>query len=348
MKSRISRQSKRVVQALAITAGVALLAPAAQAQQLNLLCNASIDWCELMKNKFEAESGIKTNMSRRSSGESYAQVRAEASNPKIDVWWAGTGDPHLQAAAEGLTEVYKSPTLPKLQPWAQKVADASGNRTVGIYLGALGFSYNDKMLAAKKVPAPKCWADLADPKYKDEVQMPDPNSSGTAYTMLATLVQLMGEEKAFTFMKNMHKNVNQYTKSGVAPSQAVGRGETLIGISFMHDLLIPKLGGFPVTLVTPCEGTGYEIGSMSIIKGARNMTEAKKFYEFALRPDIQSMGPQAKSYQIPSHSEAKVPAEAIKPADVKLIDYDQAKYGSTAVRKALLSRWGNEVSGAPK
>ena len=149
-------------------------------------------------------------------------------------------------------------------------------------------------------------------------------------------------------MKAMHKNVNQYTKSGVAPSQAVGRGETLIGISFMHDLIVPKLGGFPVTLVAPCEGTGYEIGSMSIIKGARNMTEAKRFYEFALRPDIQSLAPSVKAYQIPSHIEAKVSAESIKSTDVKLIDYDQVKYGSTEVRKRLLKRWSDEVSGAPR
>ena len=341
--------SKRITTLAALVASAfCLAAPNAQAQNLNLLCSATIDWCELMKNKFEAETGIKTSMTRRSSGESYAQVRAEAANPKIDVWWAGTGDPHLQAAGEGLTEVYKSPTLPKLQPWANKVAEASGNRTVGIYLGALGYAYNDKMLASKKLAAPKCWSDLADPKYKDEVQMPDPNSSGTAYTMLATLVQLMGEEKAFAFMKSMHKNVNQYTKSGVAPSQAVGRGETLIGISFMHDLIVPKLGGFPVTLVAPCEGTGYEIGSMSIIKGARNMTEAKRFYEFALRPDIQSLAPSVKAYQIPSHVDAKVSAESIKPSNVKLIDYDQVKYGSTEVRKRLLTRWSNEISGAPR
>ena len=45
--------------------------------------------------------------------------------------------------------------------------------------------------------------------------------------------------------KNLHKNVNQYTKSGIAPSQAVGRGETAVGISFMHDLMIAKVGGFP-------------------------------------------------------------------------------------------------------
>ena len=115
MFNRIKRSGAVVA---TVFATLLLAAPAAQAQQLNLLCNATIDWCELMKNKFEAETGIKTNMVRRSSGESYAQVRAESANPKTDIWWGGTGDPHLQAAAEGLTEVYKSPMLAKQQPWS--------------------------------------------------------------------------------------------------------------------------------------------------------------------------------------------------------------------------------------
>jgi iron(III) transport system substrate-binding protein len=78
------------------------------------------------------------------------------------------------------------------------------------------------------------------------------------------------------------------------------------------------------------------------------MTEAKRFYEFALRADIQSLAASAKAFQIPSNVDAKVPPEAIKASDVKLIDYDQAKYGSSAVRKALLTRWTNEISGAPR
>ena len=32
-------------------------------------------------------------MVRLSSGETYAKIRAEARNPKTDIWWAGTGRP---------------------------------------------------------------------------------------------------------------------------------------------------------------------------------------------------------------------------------------------------------------
>ena len=48
--------------------------------------------------------------------------------------------------------------------------------------------------------------------------------------------------------------------------------------------------GAPMKVVAPCEGTGYEIGSMSIIKGARNLDNAKKWYDWALTPEAQEIG----------------------------------------------------------
>ena len=171
---------------------------------------------------FEKATGIKVLMTRKSSGEFYAQIKAEAANPRGDIWWGGTGDPHLQAAEEGLTDAYKSPRLAELQDWAVRQAEAAKFRTVGIYAGALGYSYNTTELAKRKLPEPKCWADLVKPEYKDEVQVANPNSSGTSYTMLATLVQIMGEDKAFDYLKALHKNINQYTKSGAAPGARGG------------------------------------------------------------------------------------------------------------------------------
>ena len=90
---------------LAITSIVALTAgvSAAQADKLTLYCSAQEDWCQLMARSFEDATGVDVNMTRKSSGETFAQIKAESANPKGDVWWGGTGDPHLQAAEEGLT-----------------------------------------------------------------------------------------------------------------------------------------------------------------------------------------------------------------------------------------------------
>jgi iron(III) transport system substrate-binding protein len=79
--------------------------------RLTYYCSTDMPWCELMKKEFEKRTGIRVSMTRASSGETLTKIRAEKSNPKGDVWWGGTGDPHLQAAEEGLTQAYNSPKL---------------------------------------------------------------------------------------------------------------------------------------------------------------------------------------------------------------------------------------------
>ena len=334
------------IAALALTL---LIAPDANAQgSINVLCSVQQEWCTLLAATFQKDTGIRVAVTQKGSGEGMAQVAAEKANPKLDVWFGGTGDPHLQAAEQDLTQPYKSPRLGELHAWAQKQAESSGYKTVGIYAGALGFGYNTELLAKKKLPAPACWKDLLRPELRDDIQMANPNASGTAYTAIATLVQVMGEEAAFAYLKELHKNISAYPKSGTGPIKAVARGETAVSVSFVHDGPGEALAGFPVKTATPCEGTGYEIGSLSIVKGARNLDNAKKFVDWALTPKAQALGAQAKQFQIPSNVNTPISPLSPKIADIKLINYDFAKYGSSAERKRLLERWDREVGSQPR
>ncbi|MEJ1156887.1 ABC transporter substrate-binding protein [Prosthecomicrobium sp. N25] len=333
----------RRVALAAFALGVAAFARPAAAQDLTLYCSVQEEWCQGIANAFTKKTGISVAMTRKSSGETYAQIKAEAANPKGDIWWGGTGDPHLQAAGEGLTAEYKSPQFAELHPWAQKQAAEANYRTVGIYAGALGFAYNPEVLAKKGIKEPTCWSDLVKPEFKGEIQIANPNSSGTAYTAMASLIQILGEKAAFDYMKALHVNVSQYTKSGAAPAVAVGRGEAGVGIVFLHDGVTQAINGFPVKVVAPCEGTGYEIGSMSIIKNAPNLKAAQAFYEFALTVEAQKTGADNKSYQVPSNSKSPLPEQSPRMDKVKLIDYDFKKYGSSSERKRLLAKWDEEI-----
>jgi len=347
MASSSIRARNVMAAAAALTALLGIHAAQAQ-RQLVMYCSVDEKWCRAMANAYQKETGVQVDMTRMSAGETYARVRAEKDNPHGDIWWGGTGDPHLQAADEAVTEAYRSPALPKLRDWAQRQAERSHDRTVGIYLGALGFGYNTEDIKKRKMTPPACWADLTKPDYKGEVQMADPNSSGTAWTMLATMVQLMGEDKGFDYLKALHRNINEYTKAGAAPALAAGQGETLVGIAFQHDVIDVAEHHKPVAVVSPCEGTGYEIGSMSLIKGAKHMDEAKKFYDWALSVPAQSLAAANGSFQIPSNPDTPVPPEAPDLSKIKLIEYDFAKYGSSATRKRLLDKWTTEVKNAPK
>ena len=321
---------------------------AAAQGSINVLCSVQQEWCTAIAATFQRDTGIKVAITQKGSGEGLAQVAAERTNPKLDVWFGGTGDPHLQAAEQDLTQPYKSPRLSELHPWAQKQAETSGFKTVGIYAGALGFGYNTELLAKKKLPPPACWKDLLRAELKDDIQMANPNASGTAYTAVATLVQLMGEEQAFAYLKSLHRNISAYPKSGTGPIKAVARGETAVSISFVHDGPGEALAGFPVKTATPCEGTGYEIGSLSIIKGARNVEGARKFVDWALTPGAQKLGAESKQFQLPSNTATPVHPSVPDLSKIKLIDYDFVKYGMSSERKRLIGRWDREIGSQPK
>jgi len=329
--------------------GLALATFGAAAQgQVNIICSVQAEWCNLMSTVYARTTGVKVNMVAKGSGEALAQLNAEKANPKTDIWFGGTGDPHLQAAEQNLTLEYKSPQISALYPWAQKQAADSKFRTVGVYLGPLGFGYNTELLAKKKVPAPTSWADLLKPEFKGEIQMANAASSGTSYTVIATLVQLMGEDKAFEYMKQLHKNVSTYTRSGVAPAKAAARGETAVSISFVHDVTTEAAQGFPVASVTPSEGTGAEVGSMSIVRDGPNTEAAKRFYEWALTPGGQQFGLAARQFQLPSNTRVAVDPRMVNPAKIKLINYDYAKYGASAERRRLIAKWEKEVFNSAK
>ncbi|MDX1742258.1 MAG: ABC transporter substrate-binding protein [Ruegeria sp.] len=334
------KAQKLTLSALALAAGLG--ATAAYSQTLNVVCSNEQSWCDLMAQNFEIDTGIDTAIVRKSTGEVLAQIRAEAGNPKIDVWWGGTGDPHLIAANEGLT-VASGVDTSGLLGWARNMEEMTEGRAIGVHVGLLGMLYNTEVLSDKGIPAPACWRDLAKSEYKGEVTVANPQSSGTAYTQLATLVQLFGEDEAFSLLSEIGANVNQHTKSGSAPGKMAARGETTIAVGFMHDMVNLKKQGFPVEIVSPCEGTGYEVGAVSVINGTPHMEEAKQWVEYVISAEAQSRGLEVGVFNIPSNAESATDPDAPDMAAVKLIDYDFATYGSAETRGRLLERWGAEV-----
>ena len=167
--------------------------------------------------------------------------------------------------------------------------------------------------------------------------------------MLATLVQLMGEDKAFDYLKALHKNVNQYTKSGAAPR---ARG------SHRRE---PGRHHVPARRRRPGDRRGAGEDRVAVRghrlrdrqhehrQGREEHGERQKWYDWALGAEAQSIGAQAKvSYQVPSNKNASAPPQAPKFSEIKLINYDFAKYGSSAERNRLLTKWDKEVSTLPK
>jgi iron(III) transport system substrate-binding protein len=321
---------------------------AAQENVLVLYGSPDRDWVAAVAAKFQKDTGIKVEWIRLSSNEAYARIEAEKANPKGDVWFGGTGDPHFDAAEKGLTEPYCSPKMPELREFMRD--PIGGCRTLGLYAGPLGWAINESVLKAQGKPMPQTWDDLTKPEYKGLIAIANPNTSGTAYTTLATILQLKGEEKGWDYLAKLHKNVAQYTKSGSAPGQLAGRGEVAIAVIFLHDVVMFAEEGFPLKAVAPADGTGYEIGGLSLIKGAPHKEVAKKFIDWALAPENQAIAKDFRSFQLQSNKGTPLPPVVIKHGvdfeHVKTIKYDFL--WASKNRDRILKRWSEQIFTLPR
>lgn len=333
-----------LVAASLLVAGV--FTTTAQAKgRLVVYCSATNAMCESEVQAFSKKYDVKTSFIRNGSGSTFAKIEAEKNNPQADVWYGGTFDPQSQAGELGLLEAYQSPNLKEIDEKFRDPGKVKGNLSSAIYIGILGFGVNTERLKKLGInEVPKCWKDLLDPRLKGEIQIADPQSSGTAYTAIATFVQLWDEGKAFQYFKSLDKNISQYTKSGITPARNAARGESAVGIGFLHDYALEKEKGAPLELVAPCEGTGYELGGVSILKGARNQDNAKLFVDWALSKEGQEVAwKSGQSHQTLTNTTAEQSPSAIDPNKLNLVNYDFEKYGSTEMRKALINKWVEEV-----
>ena len=308
-------------------------------EKLTIYCGLMEDHMIKTVKEFEKETGIKVEAVRMSSGEILGRINAEKNAPKASVWYGGPADGFIQAQEYGLLEKYVSPNAAKIP---DKFKDKDGYWT-GIYVGYLGFSSNKKLLAEKGVAAPQSWQDLLKPEFKGQIVVANPGSSGTAYTMLATMVQLLGEEKGLAYMKELNGQVKTYTKSGTAPGRMAGQGECTVGITFLHDAIKYREEGMTdIVLSAPSEGTGYEIGAVGLIKGGPDQEAARKFIDWILTKKAQEIGQTTGSYQFLTNPEAATPKQAGEIKDTKLINYDLKWAGTN--RAKLVEKWNAAVN----
>jgi iron(III) transport system substrate-binding protein len=316
----------------------------ATSQQLTVLCTALEDWCHAMSEAFQRRTGIQTSYVRLAAGEALARLRATRGEPEYSVWWGSSADTLIAAGLEGLLEPYRSPHAAAI-PSAYK--DPTGLWT-GIFIGTLGFCSNTDVLRQLGLKQPETWDDLLDPRLKGEVAMAHPASSGTAYTTVWTQVARLGSvDVAFDYLRRLHRNILQYSRSGPAPGLMAGRGEVAVAIIFAHDCLkFAEEGMTSLAVSFPREGTGYAIGGVALIKDAPAPEAAKQWIDWVLTPEAQEIGPTVKAYQLPTHPAAIPPAQAVRLGTVKLVDYDLWEAGRR--RRELIRRFEDEVTTSPQ
>jgi iron(III) transport system substrate-binding protein len=318
-----------------------LIAGAAQAASLTAYSALEEDEiAEYVAAAKKALPDIDLKVLRLSTGDLGARILAEASNPQHDVIWGWAVTNMLDPRILALLEPYKAKGADRLAS-SYRGADDKWFAATG-YMAA--FCVNNERIKAKGLPMPKDWEDLIDPKLKGEVVMPNPVSSGTGYLQVVGILQAMGEEKGWKFLKDLDANVAQYIKSGSRPCKAARAGEFAVGTSLAFAAIQSIEEGFPITMVIPAKGAGYELEASGLMQKAPNKTDARRFLDWTLSPEAAAIYGKYKEIVTIAGVEPSGSAQkAGLPKDVSkaLVTIDFAK--SAKEREAILARWQKEI-----
>src|SRR4030043_2358434 len=236
-------------------------------------------------NFVKEKTGISILQTFQSFGEIEAKVKSEAPNFNADMI-TGCGSPlAFMAKKNGWSAPYKSAGWSGVNP---VFVDPEG-----YWFNISNFSFvlvgNKDKLKEKGYSMPKSWKDLLDPKWKDQIVMSSPLSSGTANMIRFSFLALYGGQEGWKFLQALDKNIHHYTRSGNAPTDLVGRGEFLLGITSDENVKDRLDKGFPLLWAVPEEGIGYDGTFAMILKGTKVMDVCKKVIDVFGTPEFSKM-----------------------------------------------------------
>lgn len=138
--------------------------------------------------------------------------------------------------------------------------------------------YNTEVLQQSNLPVPASLKDLADPKYKDMISVPDITGSSTAWLMVQAVIDAYGEDEGKSILTGIYKNAGPHLEqSGSAPLKGVRAGEVAVGFGLRHQAVADKASGLPIDFVDPTEGNFSLTESVAVLdKGDKTNPDAQK------------------------------------------------------------------------
>ncbi len=290
----------------------------------------------LLVQEFEKKNNIKVDVVAAGTGELLKRVESEKDNPLGDVLWGG-GAESLQAYGEYF-EPYKSAELSNIDSKYY----AKDNTWTGESPLPMVILYNTNLVSDEN--AITSWKDVLKPEFKGKIAMADPAKSGSAYTILVTMLTAYKDQNdGWDFIKEFYANLDgKILSSSSGVYKGVADGEYALGLTLEKEAIKLVNAGSPVKIVYPSEGTSAVPDGVAIIKGSKNIENAKKFVDFALSKETQSlMSSQLSRRSIRNDVEAPTGLSAL--SEIKMVDYDFD--AAAASKEEILNKWKDVLIG---
>ncbi len=210
----------------------------------------------------------------------------------------------------------------------------------------IAFVVNKKLVAN----APKSWADLLKPEYKNTVVYLDPRSAGIGQVMMIGAAYGNGGsidnlQPGFDYIEKLHKSGNVQRVEGTTPYAKFVKGEIPIWISYENDGLKAKYTdglGDAVEVVIPAEASVAAPYGISLVKNGPNPNAGKLWLNFVMTDMGQGIfaqgfvRPSVPGIALPESVADKLPASPqVKPLDVTAAAAKKAEIDAGWAKAAL-------------
>ena len=290
----------------------------------------------------EHHPDITVRVVRDSTGIITARLLAEGANTPADLVWGTAASSLLVLEERGMIEPYAPVGVQNVMPQFKDAANPPS--WVGLNAWEVAIVLNTVEARSRNLPIITSYQDLLRPELNGLIIMSNPASSGTGFLFISGMIQLLGEERAWEFLDALHNNIAMYTHSGSAPARRAGQGEFPVGISFGYAGVAQLNRGFPVNIIFPAEGSGWDVEANALIKKPEIKEEAKLFLDWAISMDKMRLMQDDYAILSVNLGSGNVPQGYLRDPVSQLIPNNDLRWAA-ANRDRILAEWIRRYDG---
>lgn len=213
----------------------------------------------------------------------------------VDVFFGGGGETFAELEKDGLLAPLPSDSGVPAQ-LNHVPLRAKDNSWVAAALSGFGILYNKPIAARDHLPVPKTWADLANPRLQERIELADPRKSGSAHVVYEIILQTNGWDKGWKILTGMAGNARRFTPASSDVLSDVQNGEAVFctAIDFYAVNAINTAGADKLAYIQPQGQNLITPDPIGVLKGSQNSANAQKFVAFVLSPEAQKLWIQKK------------------------------------------------------
>lgn len=252
-------------------------------EELIIYCSHPLDLMNTILDDFKLKNPeISVEVVTAGTGELLKRIEAEKTNPLGDILWGGTLN-----SVKSKGELFESYISTNEINIFEEFQNEEGNFTRFSLIPSV-IMINTNLTKNIKIEG---YADLLNPALKGKIACADPSASSSSFEHLVNMLYAMGNgnpEKGWDYVKKLCANLDGKLLSGSsAVYKGVADSEYTVGLTFEEGGANYVALGSPIKLVYMKEGVIIKPDGIYIIKGAKNMENAKRFVDYATSYDAQ-------------------------------------------------------------